>query len=140
MKSAWYEMYTGSPCLSPNLSPFMSQSRTNCHIQFLQLLLEEIEAADGVEARLHHTMQRLLVKAALAPMMATDAQEHPLRQVLQTLLVIRELPAASASITHHRTRFATHLGLALVSLGAMPGSPGTPVSVAVCVDHVAWIT
>lgn len=88
-------------------------------------MLDELEAEEGANTRFHHSLQRVLVKAAFAPMMLTESSEHPLRIVLQKLLAVRELPATSASITHHRIRFATHLGLALVSLGAMPGSPGT---------------
>eukprot|EP00892_Ulva_mutabilis_P008350 jgi/Ulvmu1/5888/UM026_0009.1 len=90
----------------------------------IMVLLNEIEAAEGDSGRLHHSVQRLLVKAAFDPMMPAQPTEHPLRLILQKLLAVGDLPTGSVSTTNHRIRFATHLGLALVSLGAMPGSPG----------------
>lgn len=96
----------------------------------VQVLLEEIEATEGGSTRLHHSVQRLLVKAALMPMCTTPIEqcEHPLRGIFEMMLSVGDVPAASSTIAHNRVRFATHLGLALVSLGAMPGNPGVSAS------------
>lgn len=95
-----------------------------------QVLLEEIEATGGGSTRLHHSVQRLLIKTALRPLctMPNEQCEHPLRGIFEMMLSVGEMPAASAAITHNRVRFASHLGLALVSLGAMPGNPGVSAS------------
>lgn len=107
----------------------------------VQVLLEEVDATEGGSTRLHHSVQRLLVKAALMPMctMPTEQREHPLRGVFEMMLSVGDMPAASSAIAHNRVRFASHLGLALVSLGAVPGNPGVlhTGSGCLCMRHLA---
>lgn len=108
----------------------------------LQVVLNEIEAVEGIGAPLHHSFQRLLAKAALAPlsMMQNDETEHPLRDLLEKMLSVADMPVASPTITHHRIRFAAHCGLALVSLGAIPGNPGVPALLSVLCSHTSmWL-
>jgi Nuclear pore protein 84 / 107 len=96
-------------------------------VRVVQALVERADDDDG--APLHDRIQRLLILAALRPlctMADTDVHaEHPLLQLMQLLLQRSRLPAAPA-VRNHRIRFAAHLGLALVSLGAMPREPGAP--------------
>lgn len=82
------------------------------------------------EERLHDQIQRHLVAAALQPLCTapeTDAN-HPLQTLLELLLSLPSMPAPSDAVRDNRIRFAAHFGLALVSLNAIPGDPGVPLS------------
>ena len=81
----------------------------------------------------HQTCQRALILGASRPRSAHDDFTHPFFQLLSEHLESPLPPNAPPELQENHSRFAVHLGLALVALGAIPSDPGArPYSVDSC--------